>query len=182
MCRGCEPDINDHLRTLAAQETAAVVVSPTGFVSDHLEVRWDLDTEARETAAELGLPFARAATAGTHPAFVAMVRELVEEELSGAPRRALGSLGICGLNCPPRMLSAPGPAFAATSGGGQARVLSRTSRRTTPTAKIARPATMPVIGNVATSPAQPITPRICTGRGYRRSSPGWVNAARFAIR
>lgn len=95
-----QPDINDHLRTLAADGAAAVVVSPTGFVSDHLEVRWDLDTEARETAAQLDLPFARAATAGTHPAFVAMVRELVEEEQSGAPRRALGTLGICGLNCP----------------------------------------------------------------------------------
>ena len=102
-----QPDINDHLRTLAAAETAAVVVCPTGFVSDHLEVRWDLDTEARETAAQLGLPFARAGTAGTHPAFVAMVRELVEEELSGGPRRALGALGICGLNCPARCCPRP---------------------------------------------------------------------------
>jgi protoporphyrin/coproporphyrin ferrochelatase len=95
-----EPDINDHLRALAADGTSAVVVSPTGFVSDHLEVVWDLDTVARDTATQLGLTFARAATVGTHPAFVSMVRELVEEELSGAPRRALGVLGICGLDCP----------------------------------------------------------------------------------
>src|SRR5690349_6881546 len=62
-----EPDINDHLKALANRGVRAVVVCPTGFVSDHLEVVWDLDTEARATAAELGLHFARAATAGTHP-------------------------------------------------------------------------------------------------------------------
>jgi protoporphyrin/coproporphyrin ferrochelatase len=95
-----EPDINDHLRTLRDAGERAVVVSPTGFVSDHLEVLWDLDTEARATAAELGLVFARAAAPGTHPAFVAMVRELVAEQLSGAPRRSVGTLGICGWNCP----------------------------------------------------------------------------------
>lgn len=95
-----EPDINDHLRTLQHAGERAVVVSPTGFVSDHLEVLWDLDTEARATAAELGLAFARAAAPGTHPAFVAMVRELVDEQLSGAPRRAGGTLGIFGWQCP----------------------------------------------------------------------------------
>ncbi len=95
-----EPDVNDHLRALAADGVQAVVLSPTGFVSDHLEVAWDLDTEARATAAELGLAFARAATAGTHPAFVAMVRELVREELQGAPRASMGALGICGRACP----------------------------------------------------------------------------------
>jgi protoporphyrin/coproporphyrin ferrochelatase len=102
-----EPDIADHLRTLAASGTPAVVVAPTGFVSDHLEVRWDLDVEARSTAAELGLGYVRAATAGTHPAFVAAVRELVDEQLDGAPRRHLGELGICGLDCPPGCCLAP---------------------------------------------------------------------------
>ena len=95
-----EPDINDHLRALADRGTEAVVVSPTGFVSDHLEVAWDLDTEARDTARGLGIAFARAATAGTHPAFVAMVRQLILEELAGEPRASLGRLGICGLTCP----------------------------------------------------------------------------------
>ncbi len=95
-----EPDINDHLRALSAGGIRSVVVSPIGFVSDHLEVVWDLDTEARQTAAELGLAFRRAASAGTHPAFVAMVRQLVQEEIAGAPRAMLGHLGICGLNCP----------------------------------------------------------------------------------
>ncbi|MEP6599704.1 MAG: ferrochelatase [Actinomycetota bacterium] len=95
-----EPDVNDHLVKIAAGGAGAVVVSPTGFVSDHLEVRWDLDTEAAKTAADLGLAFARAATAGTHPAFVAMVRELVLEEIDGAPRGSLGSLGVSGIDCP----------------------------------------------------------------------------------
>jgi len=88
-----EPDINDYLRALAAAGETAVVVVPVGFISDHLEVIWDLDNEARQTAAELGLAFARAGTAGTHPAFVAAIRALVEE------RRA-GGLPRLGTNCP----------------------------------------------------------------------------------
>jgi ferrochelatase len=102
-----EPDINDHLRMLAAQGTRAVVVSPIGFVSDHLEVLWDLDTEARQTAAEVGLAFARAATAGTHPGFVAMVRDLVLEQLRGDQPQALGRLGLCGIECPDGCCPAP---------------------------------------------------------------------------
>ena len=101
------PDINDHLRGLAGSGARAVVVSPTGFVSDHLEVLWDLDTEARETAAEVGLAFARAATAGTHPAFVAMVRDLVLEHLKDAVPQALGTLGLCGIDCPDTCCPAP---------------------------------------------------------------------------
>ncbi len=94
------PDVNDHLRSVAAEGTRAVVISPTGFVSDHLEVIWDLDNEATQTAAELGIDLARAATAGTHPAFVAMIRELLLERTSGAPARSLGRLGLCGIDCP----------------------------------------------------------------------------------
>src|SRR5262249_31746171 len=74
-----EPDVGDHLSALAAAGTTGVVVSPIGFISDHLEVVWDLDTEAAETAKQLGLDFARAATPGTDPRFVAMIRELVQE-------------------------------------------------------------------------------------------------------
>jgi ferrochelatase len=88
-----EPDVNDHLRTLAAHGETAVVLFPVGFISDHLEVIWDLDNEARATATELGLAFARAATAGTHPAFVESIRGLIEE------RRA-GGLPRLGTNCP----------------------------------------------------------------------------------
>jgi protoporphyrin/coproporphyrin ferrochelatase len=102
-----EPDVNDHLKDIAAQGVTAVVVAPTGFVSDHLEVRWDLDTEARETASDLGLHYARAATVGTHPAFVATVRELIEERLTGAEPRLMGNLGLCGIDCPDRCCPAP---------------------------------------------------------------------------
>jgi len=88
-----EPDVNDHLRDLAGQRETAVVLFPVGFISDHLEVIWDLDNEAKQTAEELGLAFARAATAGTHPAFVESIRMLVEE------RRA-GGLPRLGTDCP----------------------------------------------------------------------------------
>ncbi|HEU5271227.1 MAG TPA: ferrochelatase [Jatrophihabitans sp.] len=102
------PDINDHLRALAAAGVRSVVVAPSGFVSDHLEVLWDLDNEAAATAAELGLRFVRAATAGTHPAFVAGLADLVAEQLTGAEPAGLSSLGICGWQCPD--LCCPPPA------------------------------------------------------------------------
>jgi protoporphyrin/coproporphyrin ferrochelatase len=102
-----EPDVNDHLRALAAAGVQDVIVAPTGFVSDHVEVAWDLDVEARATAGSLGMGFARAATPGTHPAFVAMVRELVAEQLDAVPPRTLGGLGICGVACPDWCCSAP---------------------------------------------------------------------------
>jgi ferrochelatase len=97
-----EPDVNDHLAALAkgtltdgaaVPVPTGVVVVPVGFVSDHMEVVHDLDVEAAETAASLGLPFARAKAPGPAPRFVQMVRELVEERLSGAEPQALGSFG-----------------------------------------------------------------------------------------
>jgi ferrochelatase len=101
-----EPDINDHLRALAKDGEKAVVVFPIGFVSDHLEVIWDLDNEAKETAAEVGLAFARAGTAGTHPAFVAAIRELLEERRTGgAPRLGTNCPAACCF-VPPRTRSA----------------------------------------------------------------------------
>ncbi|MET7969595.1 ferrochelatase [Micromonospora sp. NPDC005305] len=90
-----EPDVNDHLTALAGQGVTGVVVSPIGFVSDHLEVVWDLDTEALDTAKQLGLDFVRAGTPGTDPRFVAMVRELVRERNApdgGRYFRRLGEL------------------------------------------------------------------------------------------
>jgi len=74
-----EPDINDHLATLHGNGVPAVVLVPIGFVSDHMEVIYDLDTEARATAAELGMACERAATAGVDPRFVSMVRDLLLE-------------------------------------------------------------------------------------------------------
>jgi len=102
-----EPDINDHLRALAAAGTRAVLVAPTGVVSDHLEVSWDLDEEARATAAELGLVYVRAATAGTHPAFVSGLADLVAEQLTGRSPESLSELGICGWQCPADCCPAP---------------------------------------------------------------------------
>jgi ferrochelatase len=102
-----EPDINDHLKDLAARGVRAVVVAPTGFVSDHVEVRWDLDTEARATAADLGVAFVRAPTVGVHPAFVGMIGELVDEQLRDTPPQHLGRLGICGSDCPAGCCPAP---------------------------------------------------------------------------
>jgi len=87
-----EPDIVDHIDALHARGVPAVVVAPIGFVSDHVEVIWDLDTEARERAEELGMGFARAATAGPDPRFADMVAELVAEHLHAAAPRALGDV------------------------------------------------------------------------------------------
>jgi len=84
-----EPDVNDHLRALAAAGTRAVVTVPFGFVSDHMEVIYDIDEEAAATAAELGLVHERAGTVGTDPRFVAVVRELLLER-AAADRARLG--------------------------------------------------------------------------------------------
>jgi ferrochelatase len=102
-----EPDIVDHINALADGGVRAVMVAPTGFVSDHIEVRWDLDNEAKEAADERGVAFVRARTAGTHPGFVTAIRELVEERLSGAEPRLLGDLGLCGIDCPEGCCPAP---------------------------------------------------------------------------
>ncbi|MDN5744270.1 MAG: ferrochelatase [Nocardioidaceae bacterium] len=74
-----EPDVNDRLEELAAEGVKTVVLVPIGFVSDHMEVVYDLDTEALATAERLGMTARRAPTAGTHPAFVQALRELVLE-------------------------------------------------------------------------------------------------------
>jgi len=102
-----EPDILTYLRQVKAEAVySAVVIAPIGFVSDHMEVLYDLDTEAHDLCNELGLPMERAATPGTHPAFVTMIRQLVEERMSDAPERlSLGSQGpshdVCPLDCCP---------------------------------------------------------------------------------
>ncbi len=80
-----EPDVNDHLRSLAAQGNSEVVLVPIGFTSDHVEVVYDLDHEAAQTADQLGLRLGRAATVGTDPEFVAMLARLVRERAAGGP-------------------------------------------------------------------------------------------------
>ncbi len=103
-----EPDVNDHLEELARQHVAGAVLVPIGFVSDHMEVIYDLDTEAMQTADRVGLPCVRAATAGIDPRFVAMVRDLVLEraaaERGDEPQPACvgmlpPSLDVCAAGC-----------------------------------------------------------------------------------
>lgn len=76
------PDVSDHLRALAGKGVKDVVVAPIGFVSDHMEVVYDLDYEAQKVARELGMNMVRARTAGTHPGFVKMIRELMLERIN----------------------------------------------------------------------------------------------------
>jgi ferrochelatase len=101
-----EPDINDFIKAQHASgaRPADIVVVPIGFISDHMEILYDLDTEARQLCDELGINLVRASTVGTHPRFIRMIRELVEERMSGrADRLALGGLGpshdVCPVDC-----------------------------------------------------------------------------------
>lgn len=93
------PDICDHLKDLKSNGVTDVVVAPIGFVSDHMEVVYDLDVEAQRVAADLGMKLVRAATAGTHPSFVRMIRELILERVDNAPARSLGSRGVAHAVC-----------------------------------------------------------------------------------
>jgi protoporphyrin/coproporphyrin ferrochelatase len=99
-----EPDILDHIAALHSRGARAVVVHPIGFLSDHVEVLFDLDEEARRKAEGLGMAFARSATVGTHPLFVGMLRELIQERITGSSdRRAVGRFGashdVCAVDC-----------------------------------------------------------------------------------
>ncbi len=100
-----EPDVNDVIERVAEEDQAdAVIVVPIGFVTDHVEVIWDLDTEAKETAQEQQLAFRRVATSGTDPRFVAALADIVQEHLDPSRERiAVTELGavedVCGHNC-----------------------------------------------------------------------------------
>lgn len=99
-----EPDVCDAIEELAGQGVTDLVVVPIGFISDHMEVLFDLDSEARDKAAELGVNFVRAGAVGVHPRFVQMVRELIVERMSDEPERlALGQFGpshdVCPVDC-----------------------------------------------------------------------------------
>jgi ferrochelatase len=100
-----EPDVNDRIEELAEEGVPGVAVVPIGFVSDHMEVGYDLDTEAAETAKRAGIAFVRAATAGVDPRFVAMVRELLVERAAvergrDVARPAVGPLPASWDVCP----------------------------------------------------------------------------------
>jgi ferrochelatase len=108
------PDVIDRLEQLHAEGITHVVLAPTGFISDHMEVIYDLDVQANQRAEELGVTLIRAATVGAAPTFVRMIRELIEERvMPGRPRRSLGELGVrpdkCPSDCcpPPQRLKRP---------------------------------------------------------------------------
>ncbi len=100
-----EPDVSAAIRRLSGQAgLTGIVLAPIGFLSDHLEVLYDLDVEAAGVCAEVGIPMVRAGTVGTHPRFVRMIRELIEERLDpAAPKLAMGRYGpshdICASDC-----------------------------------------------------------------------------------
>jgi len=103
-----EPDILDYIREVKQNNLAtALVVAPISFISDHMEVLYDLDIEARQLCASLSVPMARAKTVGVHPKFIAMIRELILERTAAAERRALGSLGPRPDNCADDCCPAP---------------------------------------------------------------------------
>ena len=108
-----EPDVCDTIRALHAQGVKAVILDPIGFISDHMEVLYDLDREARELALELGLALVRAATPGTHPLFIQMIGELIRERVDpSTPKRAIGTSppnhDVCPANCCPSGRPSPG--------------------------------------------------------------------------
>jgi ferrochelatase len=99
-----EPDICDYLSELKEAGTQDVIIAPVGFISDHMEILYDLDTEARALCEQINLNMVRAATVGTHPSFVQMIRELIMERTTpDTPRRFLGARGlvpdVCPANC-----------------------------------------------------------------------------------
>lgn len=102
------PDVNDHLEALHEAGTPAAVVVPVGFISDHMEVIYDLDVEAKDTAERLGLPFARAATVNEHDRFVQMIRELILERTDDRAKLALGTREPAHDACPVDCCFTPG--------------------------------------------------------------------------
>ena len=101
-----EPDVCDAIRDLHEQGESNVVIVPIGFISDHMEVLFDLDTEAADLCKELGMKMARANTAGTDPEFVQMIRDLIEERAFGlSEKAAIGRMpanhDVCPLDCCP---------------------------------------------------------------------------------
>ena len=112
-----EPDIADVVR--AMDPGTDVVVVPIGFVSDHMEVIYDLDTEAQAIARERGVNLTRAATVGVHPKFLEMIRELIGERMGGIQPRAIGQYGptqdVCRADCCPAPARRPSSALSDSS-------------------------------------------------------------------
>jgi len=116
------PDIKEHLNTLKAHGITDVVVAPIGFISDHLEVRYDLDVEAHQLADQLGLNMVRAATVSTHPLFISMIQELIVERMTNASDRPyMGTHGPldCAVDCCQPGQARPMTAQTNSSAAGQ---------------------------------------------------------------
>jgi len=100
-----EPDVNDAIHSAKEQGKRAVIIVPIGFVSDHVEVIWDLDNEAQETANELEMGFERVCTPGIADSFVEGLADLILERIAGAEKKALSNLGpwpdFCAVDCCP---------------------------------------------------------------------------------
>lgn len=99
-----EPDICDYIQTQHDEGLlASAIIMPVGFISDHMEVLYDLDTEAQDLCQSLGINMVRAGTVGIHPQFVSMIRELVQERAFGHPKQAIGNMppnwDICPVDC-----------------------------------------------------------------------------------
>jgi ferrochelatase len=99
-----EPDICDYLTELKEAGTEDVIIAPVGFISDHMEVLYDLEWEARALCSQINLNMVRAATVGAHPAFIEMILELIQERINPeTPRRYLGTQGashdVCPVDC-----------------------------------------------------------------------------------
>ena len=119
-----EPDILDHLRKLYAGGVRNVVVAPLGFISDHLEVLYDLDTEAKDLADSLGMKMVRAATVGTHPIFIGALVQLIRERLSANEvKLSIGQYGpshdVCPADCCPAPQRAGRPPVSAAPGASR---------------------------------------------------------------
>jgi protoporphyrin/coproporphyrin ferrochelatase len=114
-----EPDICDHIQDLFDRGTRRLVISPVGFLSDHMEVLYDLDDEARQLCDKLGMHMSRAGTPGHDPQFVSMIRKLIQERLSTATPECIGQFGpnhdVCPVDCCPAPQRPPqaGPPIAA---------------------------------------------------------------------
>lgn len=106
-----EPDICDHIQSLHDNgHHDDLIIMPLGFVSDHMEVMFDLDTEAKDLCDSLSLNMVRAGSVGTHPSFVAMIRELVLERTNGTEKRAIGNMPANWDVCPKDCCGGPRPA------------------------------------------------------------------------
>lgn len=112
-----EPDILDKIRELHKQGVNEILIQPLGFVSDHMEVIYDLDFEAKELCAELQMTMHRAETASTNPKFIEMIRELLLERIEGSEAKVLGESGALPDSCPPGCcpLGATRPATSSAS-------------------------------------------------------------------